>query len=187
MYDSSRSRPVALLGCMALALLLPACSWMPWHWHRSGKENQVNDCNKPQVYEQARDNAPLRIPAGLDALNTRGALRIPELHEPEAPRKLSDACLDEPPKYSATARLLPPPMTKQQRKAYEAQMKAREKAQEAEEKRKRAEEKAAKKAAKKAGKDGTQPQDAPASPPAPPPSPPADDSTPPPAPPPANP
>ena len=66
-----------------------------------------NACNKPQVYAQAESVQPLRIPAGLDAPNTRGALRIPELSEPEAPRKLTDPCLDEPPRYNPAARLLP--------------------------------------------------------------------------------
>jgi hypothetical protein len=95
----------AALLCFTLAMLvLPACSWMPFR--HSGKEGKANSCNKPQLYEQAQGAAPLRVPVGLDALNTRTALKIPDLREPEAPRKPSDACLDEPPKYS-NAQLLP--------------------------------------------------------------------------------
>jgi hypothetical protein len=138
---SVRSRAVLRLVCAAFALaLLPACSWMPFR--HGSKEGRVNDCNKPQVYEQAGSSPPLRIPAGLDALNTRGALRIPELREPEAPRKLTDACLDEPPKYS-TARLLPPPRDKKAEKKLLEERKAHDKELKAQEKRKRAEEKAA--------------------------------------------
>lgn len=57
-------------------------------------------CRKPQLYEQAQDLPALRIPAGLDAPDTRGALRIPALNEPETPRGPDDPCLDEPPQFS---------------------------------------------------------------------------------------
>jgi len=138
------SRSVARLVCAAIAIaLLPACSWMPFR--HGSKEGRVNDCNTPQVYGQAASSPALRIPAGLDALNTRGALRIPELNEPEAPRKLTDACLDEPPKYS-NARLLPPPRDKKTEKKLLEEQKAHDKQQQVDEKRKRAEEKAAAKA-----------------------------------------
>ena len=55
------------------------------------------NCNKPQIYATAGDLPPLRIPAGLDGPDTRSALRVPELNEPEAPRSPKDPCLDEPP------------------------------------------------------------------------------------------
>jgi hypothetical protein len=145
------------LTCVAIALVaLPACSWMPWRHSSSAKEGQVHSCNKPQDYQQAQSNPPLHMPVGLEAPATRGALRIPELREPEVPRKLTDPCLEEPPKFSSTARLLPPPMDKKTRKALEKQEKEREKQRLAEEKRKREEEKrkrAAEKAAKKAARE----------------------------------
>lgn len=152
-----RQRSVAgRLVCAVVAIaLLQACSWLPFR--QGGKEGRVNDCNKPQVYEQAGSNPPLRIPVGLDALNTRGALRIPELREPEAPRKLTDACLDEPPKFAANARLMPAPRDKKTEKKLREEQKALDKEAKAQEKRKRAEEKAAAKAP---------PAAAPASPPA---------------------
>ena len=134
-------RAAVRLACVVFALaLLPACSWMPFR--HGSKEGKVNDCNKPQLYEQAASTPPLRIPDGLDALNTRGALRIPELREPEAPRKLTDACLEEPPKFS-NAKLLPPPRDKKAEKG-------RAKAEAAILKYQREQEKAAKKAAKTA-------------------------------------
>ena len=127
--------------CSAVALaLLSGCAWMPFR--HGSKEGKANDCNKPQLYEQAASRPPLAIPVGLDALNTRGALRIPELREPEAPRKLSDACLDEPPKFS-NARLLPGPRDKKAEKKQLEALKAQEKAQKADEKRKKAQAKTA--------------------------------------------
>jgi len=85
--------------CLVAAALLAGCS-----------RGVRNDCNKPQLYAQAPNQAPLRIPAGLDAANTRASLRIPELNQPEPPaRKLSDSCLDEPPRFNPNARLLPAP------------------------------------------------------------------------------
>ena len=62
--------------CIAVALaLLSGCAWMPFR--HGSKEGKANDCNKPQLYEQAASRPPLAIPAGLDAVNTRGALRLP--------------------------------------------------------------------------------------------------------------
>jgi hypothetical protein len=138
--------PVVSRGlCLALALvLLSGCAWMPFR--HGGKQGKANDCNKPQLYEQAGSRPPLTIPVGLDALNTRGALRIPDLHEPEAPRKLSDACLDEPPKFS-NARLMPPPRDKKAEKKLQAEQKAREKAKRADEKSKKSKDKSTTEAA----------------------------------------
>ena len=87
------------MACFAIAtaiLVLPGC-----------KRFTTASCNKPQVYANADDVPPLRIPGGLDAPNTRGALKIPELNEVEAPRAKGDPCLDMPPRYSPNARLLP--------------------------------------------------------------------------------
>ena len=153
-----RVRHFTRAACVGLGLvLLAGCSHLPWR--HGDKSARVNACNKPQGYEDAGNNAPLRVPAGLDPLNSRGALRIPDSREPEAPRKLTDPCLEEPPKYAANARLLPPVLNKQQRKEQRARDKAQEKAQLAEakrkqgdDKRKRAQEKAEKKAARAAAR-----------------------------------
>jgi uncharacterized lipoprotein len=67
------------------------------------KRFSAANCSKPQIYAAAQTLAPLRIPVGLDAPNTNGALRIPELNEPEAPRSAADPCLDSPPKYASAA------------------------------------------------------------------------------------
>ena len=56
-------------------------------------------CARPDDYARAVQNAPLKVPAGLDAPDTRTALPIPPLAEPERPRTATDPCLDAPPKY----------------------------------------------------------------------------------------
>lgn len=97
---------------LGVLLLLPACkSW------------RVEDCKKPQVYEQSQSVPALRVPVGLDPLNNRGALQIPELRSPEKPRVASDPCLDAPPKYS-NANLLPLARDKKAIKAQEKAAKA---------------------------------------------------------------
>ena len=50
-----------------------------------------------------RANGPgLALPPGLDAPDARGAVRIPELKEPEQPRSASDPCLSTPPDYKTS-------------------------------------------------------------------------------------
>lgn len=83
-----------LLTCLLCAsfAVLPGC-----------KRLFGSNCNKPQVYAQAQSQPPLRIPVGLDGLDTRAAMKIPELNEPEAPRGRDDACLEEPPALTTAA------------------------------------------------------------------------------------
>ena len=57
-------------------------------------------CGRPGDYAGAVNNEPLKIPPGLDGPDTRSALPIPPLAEPERPRKADDPCLDAPPKYA---------------------------------------------------------------------------------------
>ena len=129
--------PRVVLG-LGLLLLLPACkSW------------RVEDCKKPQLYEQSQSVAVLGIPVGLDPLNTRAALQIPALREPEKPRSASDACLEAPPKY-ANGNLLPLARDKNAIKAAEKAAKAAEKAAKAAAKAAKAAEKAAAKKGQKA-------------------------------------
>jgi len=65
-------------------------------------------CAKPEDFAAVVDNAPLRIPAGRDAPDTRSALAIPPLDAPEAPRPAESPCLDTPPKFSPAAPSRPP-------------------------------------------------------------------------------
>jgi uncharacterized lipoprotein len=101
MYET-RSKIILLLS---LSLLLGAC-----------RNSPGASCAKPGLYVQAQSVAPLRIPGGLDAPDTRGALRVPDLNEPEAPRPAGTPCLDQPPRYAPNARLEAPPTEKQSKK-----------------------------------------------------------------------
>lgn len=67
------------------------------------------NCHEPGAYTKAQSIPLLNIPPGLEAPDTRGALRIPELHEPERPRGPGDACLESPPKISAPQKPVPRP------------------------------------------------------------------------------
>lgn len=104
-----QSRHLIVLGLSAVALLT-GCRSTP-------------ACSRPTQYTeaQAREMPPLRIPAGLEAPDTRGALRIPELTEPEAPLPPGVRCLEEPPRYSPNARLEPPPAENERKRRRRAQ------------------------------------------------------------------
>jgi hypothetical protein len=67
-------------------------------FRRNSAANEL--CKEPEGYAQAVEGKMLTIPAGLEAADTRNALRIPDLTTPEPPpRKKGDGCLDEPPNY----------------------------------------------------------------------------------------
>jgi uncharacterized lipoprotein len=59
------------------------------------------DCHKPAVYMEAESIPPLTVPAGLDAPDTKAALKVPELATPERVRGANEPCLDAPPRYTA--------------------------------------------------------------------------------------
>jgi uncharacterized lipoprotein len=60
-------------------------------------------CVRPEDYAGAVDNKPLQIPAGLQGPDTRSALPVPPLSEPERPRRPDEPCLDAPPAYANPA------------------------------------------------------------------------------------
>lgn len=64
-------------------------------------------CARPQDYATAIDNKPLQVPAGLQGPDTRSALPVPPLAEPERQRAASEPCLDAPPKYATPAAARP--------------------------------------------------------------------------------
>ncbi len=53
-------------------------------------------CRNSQAYAEAQEVPALKMPAGLDGPDTRAALQIPPLTEPEAPRPAKGPCLEEP-------------------------------------------------------------------------------------------
>jgi uncharacterized lipoprotein len=58
-------------------------------------------CNDMSTYAASEELSPLKVPAGLEAPDTRTALKIPALNEPERVRTESEGCLESPPAYSA--------------------------------------------------------------------------------------
>ena len=62
----------------------------------------TQSCNKDtDGYKQAINVAPIKVPPGVDAPDTRSALQIPVLNEPAPPpRGPRDPCLDAPPKFT---------------------------------------------------------------------------------------
>ena len=63
-----------------------------------------SNCHAPQGYEVALNHAAIKVPAGLEAPDTRAALRIPDVSATEAPVKATDPCLDEPPRFAPNAK-----------------------------------------------------------------------------------
>ena len=79
----------AVLCLAGLLLLLGGC-----------KSLRGSSCNKRQPYQSAYSVAPLKIPAGLEGLDTSTALKLPPLHEPDPPALTTkDPCLDVPPSF----------------------------------------------------------------------------------------
>jgi uncharacterized lipoprotein len=82
---------VALLLTAAL-ISLSGCSWMH-HGRHSAK------CREPAVGSDVKNMPPLQVPSGLDAPDTRNAIKVPPLDEPERPRSPRDPCLSMPPSF----------------------------------------------------------------------------------------
>src|SRR4030081_907405 len=77
-----------VLSIVAAAALMSGC-----HVFRGA------DCHTRQEYQRAGQVPPLKVPAGLDTPNTRGALVIPTVDVAPPPPGPKDACLDVPPRY----------------------------------------------------------------------------------------
>ena len=52
-------------------------------------------------YAGAQEMPPLQAPPGLDAPNTRNALKVPPLNTPERIRGKDEPCLDIPPPFAS--------------------------------------------------------------------------------------
>ncbi len=88
---------LAAITLAAIAVALTGC------FSRSERS-----CHQPQAYAAAEDLPPLRIPPGLETPDTRNALRVPELNEPEPPRRRgADPCLDTPPSFTTAKQTNP--------------------------------------------------------------------------------
>jgi uncharacterized lipoprotein len=83
---------VVLLTAFLATSLLAGC--------KSGKV-ACRQSNKD--YVGAREMPPLKAPPGLEAPNTRNALKVPQLDTPERVRGRDEACLDMPPPFATPA------------------------------------------------------------------------------------
>jgi hypothetical protein len=59
-------------------------------------------CINPDTYSSAQEVQRLKMPVGLDGPDTKQALEIPALNEPEVPRDPDGACLEDPPVLDTT-------------------------------------------------------------------------------------
>ena len=65
-------------------------------------KSKMTSCNQTNKdYAGAQEVPPLQAPAGLDAPNTRNALKVPPLNTPERVRGKDEPCLDIPPPFSS--------------------------------------------------------------------------------------
>ena len=73
---------------------LSGCSWMH-HGKRSAR------CREPVVGGDVKNMPALHVPTGLDAPDTRNAIKVPPLDEPERARARGEPCLSMPPSFKS--------------------------------------------------------------------------------------
>ena len=85
-----------LAAACALGLLASGgCASL--HHGRAKKQH----CPEPPVTEDIQNMPPIRVPVGLDAPDTRNAIKIPPLTEPQVARGPNAPCLSAPPNFGA--------------------------------------------------------------------------------------
>ena len=86
------------VGAVACALVLLAASGCASLHHKKSKSNQPH-CPEPALTADIKNMPPLRVPPGLDAPDTRNAIKVPALTEPQVARVATDPCLSSPPSF----------------------------------------------------------------------------------------
>jgi len=67
----------------------------------SGCKSRMQTCSQSDKdYAGAEEMPPLKAPPGLEAPDTRNALKVPPLNSPERPRGKDEPCLDTPPPFN---------------------------------------------------------------------------------------
>jgi uncharacterized lipoprotein len=94
MRSSARNVFVKFRAAWVLAAAVPALSGC-----QALHALTARSCTKPRHYMLARSVAPLKIPIGLNAPNTRDSLVVPALKGPTPPPPAGQPCLDAPPSY----------------------------------------------------------------------------------------
>jgi len=85
-------------GAIVCALgLLVASGCASLRHHKSSKPH----CPEPALTGDVKNMPPLRVPPGLDAPDTRNAVKIPPLPETQVARSDSAPCLSAPPSFGA--------------------------------------------------------------------------------------
>ena len=97
-YASIRAVFGAAGLCATALLWLTGCSWMPWVHH-----NAAGGCSEAPFAGNSDNRPLLTIPPGLNAPDTRNAIKVPTLSEPEHVRSKNEPCLADPPSYAAGA------------------------------------------------------------------------------------
>jgi hypothetical protein len=96
------------LGAAALALLCAAqlggCATI----HRWTHRQPSPGCHEQPFTGTADTRSGLKVPEGLSAPDTTGAIKIPPVTAAEAPRGKNDPCLDMPPDYGPESTGAPP-------------------------------------------------------------------------------
>ena len=85
-------RTLSGTACIGLAVLaLSGC----FSRHR----DRASSCRESTVVTEAKNLPALKVPPGLDTPDTRNAIKVPELAEPERARSPKEPCLSQPPSY----------------------------------------------------------------------------------------
>ena len=85
-------RTLSYTVCIGLAALaLSGCS--------SRHRDRASSCRETKVVTDATNLPPLKVPPGLDTPDTRNAVKVPELAEPERVRSKHEPCISRPPRY----------------------------------------------------------------------------------------
>lgn len=80
------------VGLLMACSMLSACSWL----------GRGTSCREPAIPANPVNQPALKAPPGLDEPDTRNAVRVPDLNEPERPRGANDPCLSAPPSYGSS-------------------------------------------------------------------------------------
>ena len=95
----------ALPAVLCASLLLGGCATI----HRWMNRPAAVGCHEAPFNGEADTRPALKVPQGLSAPDTTGAIKIPQLNEPEQPRPRNAPCLDIPPSYGSEPTGMPPP------------------------------------------------------------------------------
>ena len=114
------AQPMAVAVLAALAVSVSGCNGMRRMGNTVlpgqpfGKTVKLACKQTNKDYVGAKELPPLKAPVGLEAPDTRNALKVPALDVPERARGQDEACLDAPPPFTTAktppaAPTAPPP------------------------------------------------------------------------------